>query len=543
MRSCKIAVILLLCVCAGLPVRAQLISTTRHIGAEAQLMLHLDGLESSWEVMQARALAENKGQTQGGDAPLPTDAQLTTGLRNLKSEIALEVNDKVKDFIELFAHKRSSSTEAMMGVAGVYAPVIERKIIELRLPPILEYFPAALSAFNARAVAADGCTGLWQLNYYTAVRYGLHCDATVDERRDLYKSTKAALTYLADLYKLYNDWPTAIVAYSCGPGSIAKARLRAGNKANIAQLYPYLPDNARDRLPAFVAAAYVMTHPVQLQLKALAMEVMALPDRIQLQEPLKFTHVANVLGIPENQLRQMNPVCRTEIIPGIGLPVQLCLPKGYGQRFSELKDSIYHLQIRDNAAAKAAEAKLAAKSAASSGDEPNEAPKPKPEFVKPEPPKPYAPPAGYEKLVYTIKSGDNVGSIARWYGITVKELREQNKMSSDRITAGHTLTVYVPKANAAKLAKVEAMTFDEKQAMIGANTTTATVTPKVNVPVGPQLPAPKPDYVWHTVKSGENLWVIAKKYPGVSAEAIMKANGISEKLQIGQKIKIPKAQK
>ena len=104
----------------------------------------------------------------------------------------------------------------------------------------------------------------------------------------------------------------------------------------------------------------------------------------------------------------MNPVCRTEVIPGIGMPVQLCLPKGYGTRFAELKDSIYTLQMRKDAETKKPEPKPEATSA-----ETNDAPRPEP--AKPVPPKPYAPPTGTLPLIYTIKSGDNVGLIAQWH--------------------------------------------------------------------------------------------------------------------------------
>jgi membrane-bound lytic murein transglycosylase D len=83
------------------------------------------------------------------------------------------------------------------------------------------------------------------------------------------------------------------------------------------------------------------------------------------------------------------------------------------------------------------------------------------------------------------------------------------------------------------MAKVDAMSFAEKQAMVGA----AAPTPKVEV-----QPAPAGTTI-HTVKQGESLWLIAKQYPGVTPEAIMKANGIGDKLQPGMKLKIPKGSK
>jgi candidate lytic murein transglycosylase; glycoside hydrolase family 23 len=50
------------------------------------------------------------------------------------------------------------------------------------------------------------------------------------------------------------------------------------------------------------------------------------------------------------------------------------------------------------------------------------------------------------------------------------------------------------------------------------------------------------EFFYYTIRRGDNLWSIAKKYPGVSNRDIMKWNGLSEKmvknLKPGQKLKI-----
>lgn len=50
------------------------------------------------------------------------------------------------------------------------------------------------------------------------------------------------------------------------------------------------------------------------------------------------------------------------------------------------------------------------------------------------------------------------------------------------------------------------------------------------------------DFVVYTVRNGENLWTIAKKYPGVSNRDIMRWNGLSDadvrRIKPGQKLKI-----
>lgn len=523
---------------------AQRVSTNAGIGTRAQLLRNLDALESTHEVIDARAAEAEKGNQNlnTGIYQLPDSAQLTIQINRALGNICLPFNSKIGEYIQIFADSKRRNTEAMLGMASLFVPAIEHRLKEQNLPLQLAMLPAVLSAFNQQAVAADGRSGLWQLNYQVAIHYGLVCDAEVDERRDPYKSTAAAISYLKDLYAIYQDWPLSLAAYTAGPTGVNRARNRVGKTANFGQIYGFLAANDREDLWAFAAAAYIMSQAKDIGLAALPMGDLPLLDRVQLQAPLKFAHVADVLGIPEKELRQLNPVCRTEIIPGINLPVQLCLPQGYGERFTLLKDSIYKVQARQLASSPETapnNAKVINPEIDNTSASKEIKPKPIEKVEVPE--LPYSPPAGYSKLEYTIQPGDNLGLIARWYGMNLSELKAQNNLKSDRINAGDKLDVYVPKSEATALSKVNSLSFEEKQAMVDAP-----VKPKELV-VGPTKPIEKPKtnsaegYSIYTVKSGDNLWAISQKYPGVSADDIMKFNGIGEALQPGMKLKIPKA--
>lgn len=525
LKAAAFGLLMLALAAAQLP--AQVISTLNGPGTLPQLLKNLDGVESTWEVINARGA--DSGQEKGNahsNQELPDDRSLAQQMEQAMGPLSIPFDRRIRDYVEIFAQSRRSNTEAMLGLASLYLPMIERRLEEMHMPRQLAMLPAALSCFNQLAVSEEGLAGLWQLNYHLAIRYGLRCDNQIDERRDPYLSTRAAIAYLADLHALYKDWPLTVAAYTAGPAGINRARNRAGLQAGFKEIYPFLPAEQRENLLSFAAAAFVMDHAKSLGLTALPMESMPLPDRIVIQEPLKFAHVSNVLGIPENELRNLNPVCRTEMIPGFDIPIQLCLPNGYGARFQALKDSIYKEQKRLETTKPEP-----VKSTMSSPEGPE---KPIAEKPKPEPAKPYAPPAGHVQLQYTIQPGDNLGLIARWYGLSLTELKQQNNLKTDRINAGDQLNVYVPKSASAKLAKIASMSFEDKQASVG-------LSPSAEAPKpAPEKPVSTGNYSYYTVKSGDNLWAIAKKYPGVSAEDIMKANGIGEKLDIGMKLKIPK---
>ena len=93
----------------------------------------------------------------------------------------------------------------------------------------------------------------------TGKQYGLEVTSLIDERRDPIKASYAAARYLKDLYEMFGDWTLVIASYNCGPNNTYKAIKRAGGVKDYWQIYPYLPQETRGYVPAFIAANYIMT--------------------------------------------------------------------------------------------------------------------------------------------------------------------------------------------------------------------------------------------------------------------------------------------
>lgn len=149
-----------------------------------------------------------------------------------------------------------------------------------------------------------------------------------------------------------------------------------------------------------------------------------------------------------------------------------------------------------------------------------------------EPSFPAEQPEGTVEIQYTVKSGDAISLIASWYGVKSMEIMAWNGLSSYNLNVGQNLKVYVKEPLYTTYSNVNNLTLDEKQRLAGVdNTTTATKEEKLD-----------PDWEYYTVKSGDNPYAIALKYPGISSDDIMKNNGISNpsSLRIGQKLKIKK---
>jgi LysM repeat protein/lysophospholipase L1-like esterase len=130
---------------------------------------------------------------------------------------------------------------------------------------------------------------------------------------------------------------------------------------------------------------------------------------------------------------------------------------------------------------------------------------------------------GENKIYYTIRRGDNLGSIAAKFGVSVKELQYWNGLSGTTIIAGKTLLIY----------KKGAQPQTYKPPQVQTNKPPSQTKPQATVP---RTGARK---IAYTVKQGDTLWALAKKY-NTTVDAIKKANNLkSDKLSIGQILLIP----
>ncbi len=121
------------------------------------------------------------------------------------------------------------------------------------------------------------------------------------------------------------------------------------------------------------------------------------------------------------------------------------------------------------------------------------------------------------KTVYTIKQGDNLGSIAKKFNVSVADIKRWNGLSSDNIIAGKTLIIYPGSGSTVKTSNTGTTQQTKTQSSGNSGSSKTKV---------------------HVVKSGESLWAIAQKY-NTTVEKIKKDNQLtSDKLSIGQKLTI-----
>ena len=271
-----------------------------------------------------------------------TDDQIRQRLSQLPTVIEMPFNSIVRTYIDRYTQRGRAQVAATLGLANYYMPIFEQALEEAGLPLELKYLPVVESALNPNAVSKHGATGLWQFMLATGKGLGMEVNSLVDERRDPYVSSRKAARYLKDLHSTYGDWSLAIAAYNCGPGAVNKAVRRAGDgKHDFWSIYEYLSPETRGYVPAFIAANYVMNYYPEHGISPVIPTKPLVTDTVGVAGRVHFNQISEVLDIPVEELRLLNPQFRADLIPGSPeKPYMLILPSQQVHAYIVSEDQI-----------------------------------------------------------------------------------------------------------------------------------------------------------------------------------------------------------
>lgn len=485
----------------------------------------LDSLTNSWYIKNAFTYdrSEFDALPEELKSYLP-DSVYTSRLQALDSFLPLPYNETVRNFIGLYTIRKRELTNYMLGLSNYYFPIFEEALERYQLPLELKYLPIIESALNPKIVSRAGASGLWQFMIGTGKLYGLEINSYIDERNDPIKSSDAAARYLRDLYAIYGDWHVVIAAYNCGPGNINKAVRRSGGKQSYWDIYYSLPRETRGYIPVYIAASYVMNYAKEHMLKAAEPKFKTVTDTIEVHNYLNFEQLAAIMNITVDELRQLNPQYRRDVIPARpDKPYLLKLPVDAISAFIDNETQIFAYN-RDKYFPNNMLIPLKGRGRYTRATSTE----------------------GMKEITHIVKSGDNLGSIASKYRVTVNDLKEWNDLRKKTLRIGQLITLYVPgkslkskepllakpKSNPQVLASTPATPADstKKATPVAANTTSGSDT------------AASGDYILYTIQSGDSLFTIAKKFPGITDADLRAFNNIRnvKGLVVGQQLKIPK---
>lgn len=400
---------------------------------------------------------------------------------NARTPFTVEYNPSLENVIKGYLKNRRRTMARLMALSDYYFPMFEEELDRQGLPLEMKYLAIVESALDPRAKSHAGATGLWQFMFSTGKMFGLDVNSYVDERTDPILATEAAARYLKSLYKSLGDWDLALAAYNSGPGNVSKAIRRSGGRTNYWNIRHNLPRETAGYVPAFLATMYIFEYATEHGFESHGPRIpYVATDTIRVRKQISLEQIAEISKIDIAELEFLNPSYKLNIIPAIkDEDYVLRLPVDRVGAFVSNEEAIYAF----------AEAEF------------NKKEKPLPELLD-QP----------DRIRYRVRSGDYLGKIAARYGVGVSQIKRWNGLRSNNLKVGQRLIIHPRKP-------------------VGASA------PK-KITSKPTLSSSAKTYV---VRSGDSLWSISQKFPGVSVQNIKKWNDISgTKLKPGMKLQISK---
>ena len=277
--------------------------------------------------------------------------------------------------------------------AEFFVPFIEARIKEQGLPHEVLYLPFVESNFKPDAVSKSGATGLWQFMTNSIDGYDMKIDEWVDERRDFWKATDAALKKLRYNYSVLKDWNLAIAAYNCGLGKMKKT-VREGGTSDYWVLCQkgLLIKETTHYIPKLLAVAEVLKNRDKYGIK----DKQPAPfqwTRLALGQPVDIRLLAKETGIPRNILDMGNSELKFYVTPPAKTGYLLKVP---ADKAGKVKS------VTSNSKTKLTDFHL-----------------------------------------YTVKAGDTLSHLSQHYGISVAMIQSFNNVNPNNLKIGSKLVIPV----------------------------------------------------------------------------------------------------
>lgn len=408
-----------------------------------------------------------------------------------KFDLADEHYGKYDDFLS-FYNNRKTHLERVSERAKPYLYYILNEVKKRNMPYEMALLPVVESGFRPTARSHQRAVGLWQFIPGTAELYDLDRNWWYDGRKDVIESTTAALDYLEKLYKHNNnDWLLALASYNAGLGNVYKAqrKYRKAHKQrpgieeyqpNFWEIQSYLPKETQGYVPKLLSVAHIVEYSDRFQVQLEPIDNQPFFSIFTLDKQVSLNQVAKVSDTPMNLLASLNPGYHQPATPPSG-PYHLLLPADRAVKFQhtlQTDNSLFNIQWQR----------------------------------------------------HKIKAGDSLSVIAEKYKTSSIAIKKLNGMKNANIRAGKTLLIPIP-LNQTTLVMAKNDTSNGK-----------TASPTVKKP-HPHLTQTKTTLAsnrqTHTVRPGDSLWKLAKAY-NTSSKQIAQWNNLSLKstLRQGQKLAI-----
>ena len=259
---------------------------------------------------------------------------------SLVFDLPVTYNRKVSHWISFYQVQGKRWFPNWLQRSYRYMPFIQKELKAAGLPTDLAYMVMIESGFSFNATSVADAVGPWQFIEPTGLRYGLQKNWWLDERRDLMKSTRAAIRYMKDLYAEFGSWYLVAASYNMGENGLRRQIKKHSTKDYWMLIQKNaLPKETQDYVPKILAAMLIAKAPNLYgfrgleEMDAFTYDVVAAPGGTDLDV------LADQLGVTRKSLKDLNAELVLGYIPRQVDRHMIRVPKGASTRVASLVGS------------------------------------------------------------------------------------------------------------------------------------------------------------------------------------------------------------
>jgi peptidoglycan lytic transglycosylase D len=276
-----------------------------------------------------------------------------------------------------------------------YLPIIEKMLSENGMPDDLKYVAIIESALRPHAGSQRGAIGFWQFLKPTGEKYGLRINAEIDERRNIFASTLAAINYFKELYAMLQSWTLSAAGFNMGELGL-QAEMVSQKSNDFYRLY--LPLETQRYVFRIIAAKIILSDPQRFGFQFTDQDLYP-PlqfDRIYIEcfQDTPIHVVAEAAKTGFKAIKDLNPEIRGHFLAAGSHA--LLIPKGAADGFNARFQKLVQQWLADN-----------------------------------------------QERVYVVKEGDNLTAIAERFNIPMPALLIWNRLDGkEPIHPGDRIVIY-----------------------------------------------------------------------------------------------------